>query len=130
MEDLTPYTRLAPAHTMPESALQNISAALQKVKIKLSRQQLGSIAVIMSMHVNKARPRGVFELAQLYECYKLAEKLRLKMMRNPERVKLSLTMPEAAALYDVMDSTEFAEFAQYESNLALYIIMGIDKQTV
>lgn len=130
MEDLTPYSRLAPAHTMQETALQSISAALKKVKIKLTRQQLGSIAVIMQMHVNKARPRGVFELAQLYECYKLAEKLRLKMMRNPERVKLSLTLTEAAALYDVMDNTEFADFAQYESNLALYIIMTIDEQTV
>lgn len=130
MEDITPYNRLTPAHAMQPEALQSISAALRKVKLKLTRQQLGSIAIIMQMHVNKARPRGVFELAQLYECYKLAEKLRLKMMRNPERVKLSLTLPEAAALYDVMDNTEFADFAQYESNLALYIIMTIDEQTV
>ena len=54
---------------MQPEALQSISAALRKVKLKLTRQ-LGSIAIIMQMHVNKARPRGVFELAQLYECYK------------------------------------------------------------
>ncbi len=130
MEDITPYNRLTPAHAMQPEALQNISAALQKVKIKLTRQQLGSIAVILQMHAHKARPKGVFELAQLHEVYKLAEKLRLKLMRNPERVKLSLTMPEAAALYDVMDNTEFAEFAVYETNLALYMIMEIDKQTL
>lgn len=130
MEDITPYSRLTPAHAMQPEALQSISNALRKVKLKLTRQQLGSIAVILQMHVHKLKPTGLYELAHMHEAYKLAEKLRLKMMRNPERVKLSLTMPEAAALYDVLDNTEFADFAQYENNLALYIIMEIDKQTV
>lgn len=130
MEDLTPYKGMAPAHLMRADTLQSISGALKKVKLKLTRQQLGSIAIIMQMHVHELKPTGLYELAHMHEAYKLAEKLRLKMMRNPDKVRLSLTLPEAAALYDVMDSTEFAEFAQYESNLALYIIMEIDKQTV
>lgn len=130
MEDITPYARLTPAHAMQPESLQSISAALRKVKLKLTRQQLGSIAVIMQMHVHKLKPAGLYELAHMHDAYRLAEKMRLKMMRNPERVKLSLTLTEAAALYDVMDNTEFADFAQYESNLALYIIMTIDEQTV
>lgn len=129
-ENLTPYRSLAPAHTMPAESLTSIGRAIGKVKLKLSRQQLGSIAMIMQVHTHKARPKGVFELAQLHEAYKLAEKLRIRLMRNPEHVKLNLNMTEAAALYNVMDCTEFAKFAQYESNLALMVIMEIDRQTV
>ena len=39
-------------------------------------------------------------------------------------------MSEARALYDVLDVTEFQEFAKYEATLAFAIIAEIDKQTV
>lgn len=129
-EDITPYKTNSPAPIIAQESFNTIGKALGKVKLKLTRQQFGSIAMLLQISVSKARPKGLFELAALQEAYKLAEKFRLKLMHNPEKVKLSLNMSEAAALYDVIDTTEFAEFAQYEANLALFVISEIDKQTV
>lgn len=130
MEDVATYNSPLPAHTMPEKALLSIGRSMSRVKIKLTRQQLGSVAIIMQIYAHRAEANGVYELAQLREVYLLAEKLRTKVMHGKQSVKLTLNMTEAAAMYNVFDNTDFAEFARYEGNLALYIIMEIDKQTI
>jgi hypothetical protein len=121
---------LLPAHMMPADTLSSLTAALRKVKLKLTISQLRSLAVIVQMHVNRQKAKGLFELADLYEAYLISEKLRNKMISGATKVNISLKMSEARALYNVLDNTEFAHFAVYESNLAFYIISEIDKQTV
>lgn len=121
---------LLPAHMMPAETLTGITAALRKVKIKLSISQLRCLAVIVQMQVNRQKAKGLYELADLYDAYLLSEKLRGKMITGQLKINLSLKMNEARALYNVLDSTEFADFAVYEANLAFYIISEIDKQTV
>ncbi len=131
MEDITPYQSAPPAHLMAPATLNALTRALQKVKLRLTWQQLGSLAMITALYTHRCRPDGVSELANLYTAYKLSEKMRLKIMRTPQPVvKLNLTMPEAAALTEVLDSTCFEEFAVYETNLAMWVIGEIDKQTV
>lgn len=131
MEDMTPYQSAPPAHMMAPATLSALTRALRKVKLKLTWQQLGSLAMITALYTHRCRPEGINELATLHIAYKLSDKLRLKMMRSPQAlVKLSLSMPEAAALNEVLAGTDFAEYAIYEGNLALRIIAEIDKQTV
>lgn len=131
MEDITPYQTTPPAHMMAPATLSALTRALRKIKLKLTWQQLGSLAMITALYTHRCRPDGVNELSTLHTAYKLSDKLRLKMMRSPQAVvKLGLTMPEAAALNDVLTGTDFAEYAVYEANLALIIISEIDKQTV
>jgi hypothetical protein len=131
MEDITHYQSAPPAHMMSPATLSALTRALRKVKLKLTWQQLGSLAMITAMYTHRCRPDGVSELATLHTAYKLSDKLRMKMMRSPQAVvKLGLTMPEAAVLNDVLAGTDFAEYAVYEANLALRIIAEIDKQTV
>jgi len=121
---------LLPAHMMPADTLSSITAALRKVKIKLTISQLRSLAVIVQMHVNRQKAKGLFELADLYDAYHIGEKLRTKMISGATKVNISLKMSEARALYNVLDNTQFADYAIYEYNLAFYIISEIDKQTV
>lgn len=121
---------LLPAYVMPAETLHGITAALRKVKIKLTISQLRSLAVIVQSHVSRQKAKGLFELADLYDSYLLSEKLRTKMLSGQLKVNLTLKMSEARALYNVLDNTEFAEFAIYENNLAFFIISEIDKQTV
>ena len=131
MEDITPYQSAPPAHMMAPATLNALTRALRKVKLKLTWQQLGSLAMITALYTHRCRPDGVSELANLYTAYKLSEKMRLKIMRTPQPVvRLNLTMPEAAAINEVLAGTDFAEYAIYEGNLALRIIAEIDKQTV
>lgn len=131
MEDLTHYKSAPPAHMMAPATLNALTRALRKVKLKLSWQQLGSLAMITAMYTHRCRPDGVNQLSTLHIAYKLSDKLCLKMMRSPQAiVNLCLTMPEAAALNEVLTGTEFEQYAIYESNLALRIIAEIDKQTV
>jgi len=127
---LQPTGNLLPAHLMPAETLSGIAAALRKVRIKLNISQLRSLAVIVQAHVNRQKPKGLYGLADLYDAYLLAEKLRGKMISGQAKVNLTLKMSEARALYNVLDNTEFAEFAIYENNLAFFIISEIDKQTV
>lgn len=121
---------LLPAHVMQAETLYGIMAALRKIKIKLTMSQLQSLTVIVKSHVSRQKAKGLFELADLYDAYMLSEKLRTKMLSRQLKVSLNLKMSEARALYNVLDNTEFAEFAIYENNLAFYIISEIDKQTV
>ncbi|MPL87602.1 hypothetical protein SDC9_33603 [bioreactor metagenome] len=116
---------------MAPATLSALTRALRKVMLRLTWQQLGSLALITATYTHRCRPDGVGELANLYTAYKLSEKMRLKIMRTPQPVvRLNLTMPEAAALSEVLDSTCFGEFAVYEINLAMWVIGEIDKQTV
>jgi uncharacterized protein YpbB len=121
---------MQPAHLMHEHTLFSLTSCLQKVKIKLSVQQLRSIAVITQSYIARQQPRGVHELADLLEVYNLSDKLRKKVISATSVTRLSLKMNEARALYNVLDYTEFAEFAKYEAALAFTIIAEIDKQTV
>jgi hypothetical protein len=121
---------LLPAHMMPAETLTGITAALRKVKLKLTISQLRSLAVIVQSYVSRQKAKGLFELADLYDAYMLSEKLRTKMLSGQLKVNLTLKMSEARALYNVLDNTEFAVFAIYENNLAFFIISEIDKQTV
>lgn len=131
MEDITPYQSAPPAHMMAPATLSALTRALRKVKLKLTWQQLGSLAMITTLYTHRSRPEGINELATLHTAYKLSEKMRIKIMRTPQPVvRLNLTMPEAAALTEVLDSTRFEEFAVYEINLAMWVIGEIDKQTV
>lgn len=121
---------IQPAHLMPEHTLLSLTRAMRKVKIKLTIAQLRTLAVIVQSYVSMQNVAGVDDLADLYDAYVLSEKLRGKMIGDRLNVNLSLKMNEARALYCVLIYTEFTKFAVYESNLALYIISVIDKQTV
>lgn len=121
---------MQPAHLMHEHTLMSLKSCLKKVKLKLSVQQLRSVAVIVQSHIARQRPAGIYALADMFEVYKLSDKLRQKVLKASDTTKLSLTMSEARALYDVLDVTEFQEFAKYEATLAFAIIAEIDKQTV
>lgn len=123
---------LQPAHLMPEHTLLSLTRAMRKVILKLTWQQFGSLAMITSLYPNRCpQPGSVEELAVLHMAYKLSERLRQRMMRGPVPiVKISLSMPEAAALNGLLSGTDFADYAVYEANLALRIIAEIDKQTV
>jgi hypothetical protein len=121
---------IQPAHLMPEHTLLSLTRAMRKVKIKLTIAQLRTLAVIVQSYVSMQNVAGVDDLADLYDAYVLSEKLRGKMIGDRLNVNLSLKMNEARSLYCVLTYTEFAKFAVYEKNLALYIISVIDKQTV
>ncbi|MFH1121777.1 MAG: hypothetical protein V1775_18295 [Bacteroidota bacterium] len=132
MNDLSPYNSQLPALQQQHAqAFNTVSRSLGKVKIKLTDQQFRSLVQVVALNVARTREtKGLFLLADLRELYLLSEKLKRRMLSHKSEFTLSLNMTEAAALYMCLDNTEFAEFAIYESNLSLFIIQEIDKQTV
>lgn len=136
MEDIAPSNNSIQAQGLNQLAtaqqtFNSLTRAMGKVKVKLTSDQLRSVANIVAYNLATAGHRkGLFELADLLELYKLNEKLKKQMLNTKAQVKLSLNMCEASSLYLCLDRTEFSEYAIYETNLAFYIITEIDSQTV
>lgn len=135
MEDITPYRVTTGTLQIGDIShmvtVRSVSRALNKVKIKLTSEQLQCLAnMVASQLAIAGYVKGHLLLSHLREVYLLNLKLQRKRLTQSGHVKLSLTMTEASALSTCLDTLEFNSRAIYERSLRFYVIMEIDKQTV
>lgn len=138
MEDIAPYTTgtMQLGGDWSELARQalafkSLTRALCKIKVKLTVDQLRSLYNILQLSLSRTgEVKGLFLLSDLREHYMLSQKLQRRLLNPSAKVTLSLTISEAATLYNVIDNVHLPDEAMYEANLIFYIISEMDKQTV
>ena len=102
---------------------------MKKIEIKLSREQVKSLIVLMAQYsyhqpmVTLDEKSSIFLVQQLYE-----KKIRRWRHSLKDKFKLSLDIAQAAALFQMFINLGLAEYP-YELNLCNYITGEIHHQT-
>ena len=111
--------------------LIEVAMVMRKVEIRLSIEQLASLARIMNSYLGNIRlTDDIDDKAIFYLLYQMYEaKVRKKILSLKQDAKLSLDMAQAWAMTAMLMEMDFAGWP-YEHQVKQYIIGEINHQTV
>jgi hypothetical protein len=109
--------------------MMEVAMLTKKVKLRLTREQLQVISKIMYGYLQTVQLHEIDDKTIFYLIWELYEgKIRKKMLSLVPEISLSLDLPHAWALMQMVYSIDLSAWP-YENNVAIHIISEIDHQT-
>jgi hypothetical protein len=107
-----------------------LARLLKKVKIKLSRQQLEALWVLLKHDLAAWKPTGIHEKSSYLLTYRIFRKIDQAYLQNLGKMaKLSFDLIEAAHFYDLREEFELSGIGEYEQAILRDITFEIQQQT-
>lgn len=109
-----------------------LARLLKKVKIKLSRQQLEALWMLLKHDLSVAQPTNIHDKSSFLLTYRIFQKLDQAYLRNmglPKAIKISFDITEAAHLYDLREEYELSGVGEYEQAVMRDVVYEIHRQT-